>query len=130
MPPTPPPPVSDAELAVLKILWAQGPCTVRAVEKQLGRRRKWAYTTILTLLTRLREKGCVKQDREADAHVFRAGVSREQLLGRQLKDLADRVCDGTTGPLVHALVDARRLTPEDIAALRRKLDELEGRNKP
>ncbi len=130
MPPAPPPAVSDAELEVLKVLWAHGPATVRAVESRLGRRKKWAYTTILTLLTRLREKGCVKQDRAADAHVFRAAITRDQLLGRRLKELAETVCDGTAGPLVHALVDSRRLTPEDIAALRQKLDELEGRPNP
>jgi BlaI family transcriptional regulator, penicillinase repressor len=129
MPPAPSPPVSDAELEVLKILWTHGPATVREVEKQLGRRRKWAYTTILTLLTRLREKGCVKQDRAADAHVFRAAITRDQLLGRRLKELAESVCDGTAGPLVHALIDTRHLTPADIAALRQKLDELEGRPK-
>jgi BlaI family transcriptional regulator, penicillinase repressor len=130
MPPAPSPTVSDAELEVLKILWAHGPATVRDVESQLGRRKKWAYTTILTLLTRLREKGCVKQDRAADAHVFRAAITREQLLGRRLKELAETVCDGAASPLVHALVDTRRLTVEDIAALRKKLDELEGRPKP
>jgi BlaI family transcriptional regulator, penicillinase repressor len=128
MPPTSSPAVSDAELEVLKILWARGPSTVRDVETQLGRRKKWAYTTILTLLTRLREKGCVKQDRAADAHVFHAAITREQLLGRRLKELAETVCDGTAGPLVHALVRTRHLTPEDIAALRQKLDELEGRS--
>jgi BlaI family transcriptional regulator, penicillinase repressor len=130
MSPAPSPAVSDAELDVLKVLWAHGPATVRTVEKLLGRRRKWAYTTILTLLTRLRDKGCVKQDRAADAHVFRAAITRDQLLGRRLRELAETVCDGTAGPLVHALVDSRRLTPEDIAALRQKLDELEGRSQP
>ena len=126
MPPSPA--VSDSELEVLKILWALGPATVRDVEKHLGRRKKWAYTTILTLLTRLREKGCVKQDRAADAHVFRAAITRQQLLGRRLKELAETVCDGTAGPLVQALVDTRHLTPDDVAALRKKLDELEGRS--
>src|SRR5687767_8642619 len=104
------PPVSDAELDVLKVLWAVGSATVREVEARLRKqRRRWAYTTILTLLSRLREKGYVTSDRPAGgeggggtAHVFRAAVSRDRLLSDGLTDLADRICDGTASPLVHA----------------------------
>jgi BlaI family transcriptional regulator, penicillinase repressor len=123
----PAPQASDAEMDVLKVLWQHGPGTVREVEARLRRkRRRWAYNTILTLLTRLREKGYVASDKsDAAAHVFRATVSREQLLRNGLIDLADRVCDGTASPLVHALVEAGNLSPDDIALLRKRLDELE-----
>ena len=133
----PKPSISDAELAVLKILWKHGPQTVRQVESHLGRRKKWAYTTILTLLSRLRDKGYAAQDRgpaEAAgggaAHVFRAAVTHRQLLGLGLKDLADRMCDGTAGPLVHALVESQQLSTTDIAHLRRMLNELERKGQP
>jgi BlaI family penicillinase repressor len=120
------PPVSDAELDVLKVLWDHGPLTVREVEGHFRRRRKkWAYTTILTLLSRLREKGHVASDKSGAAHVFRSVVSRDQLLQHGLTDLADRVCDGTASPLVHALVQGRRFSPEEIAQLRKLLDEME-----
>jgi predicted transcriptional regulator len=123
------PPVSDAELDVLKVLWADGPSTVRDVETRLRkRRRRWAYTTILTLLSRLKEKGYVKQDRSGGAaHVFNAAITREQLLADGLSDLADRMCDGTSSPLVHALVQGKRLSSEEIADLRKMLDELEAK---
>ena len=127
MPPAPKPGVSDAELAVLKVLWKHGPQTVRQVESHLGRRKKWAYTTILTLLTRLRSKGYVTHDRGNVAHVFRPAVSRQTLLGQGLAELADRMCDGTASPLVHALVQSQRLTPKEIADLRRMLDQLEAK---
>jgi BlaI family penicillinase repressor len=123
------PPVSDAELDVLKVLWADGPSTVRDVETRLRkRRRRWAYTTILTLLSRLKEKGYVKQDRTGGAaHVFHAAITRNQLLADGLSDLADRICDGTSSPLVHALVQGKRLSSEEIADLRKLLDELEAK---
>jgi predicted transcriptional regulator len=57
--------------------------------------------------------------------VFRAAVSRDRLLRDGLSDLAERICDGTASPLVHALVQGRRLTPQDIADLRKLLDDLE-----
>jgi BlaI family penicillinase repressor len=127
----PTPNVSDAELDVLKILWEHGPATVRDVEARLKRRRRrWAYTTLLTLLTRLRDKGCVvseKSDKAGAAHVFRATVSRDQLLRNGLAGLADRICDGTAGPLVHALVQGQQFSAEEIASFRKLLDELEGK---
>jgi predicted transcriptional regulator len=126
-------PVSDAELEVLKVLWEHGPGTVRDVEGHLPPRRRkgrWAYNTVLTLLSRLREKGYVTSDKPESgggpALVFRATVTRGQMLRQNLSELADRVCDGTAGPLVHALVDgARNLSAQEISELRKLLDELE-----
>src|SRR5262245_1323947 len=118
-------PVSDAELEVLKELWASGPSTVRDVVAALRkRRRRLAYNTVLTLLSRLREKGYVATDRRDTAHLFRAVVTRDELLGSSLAALADRVCDGTASPLGHALGRGRRLTAADIEQLRKLLDEL------
>jgi predicted transcriptional regulator len=120
------PTVSDAELDVLKVLWDLGPGTVREIEARLRkRRRKWAYTTVQTLLSRLREKGHVQSDRTGAAHVFRPVATRGQLLSEGLSDLADRMCDGTASPLVHALVQGQKFTSAEIADLRRLLDELE-----
>ena len=121
----PKPAISDAELEVLKVLWASGPGTVRDVEAQLRRRRRLAYNTVLTLLTRLRDKGYVEADRTGTAHVFRSVVSRDELLRHGLSTLADRVCDGTASPLVLALVKGQRLSREDLAELRRLLDDLD-----
>jgi len=118
-------PVSDAELEVLKVLWAAGPVTVRDVAAALRRqRRRLAYNTVLTLLSRLREKGYVAADRRGTAHLFRAVATRDDLLGSSLAALADRVCDGTASPLVHALVRGRRFTADEIAHFRKLLDDL------
>jgi len=118
-------PVSDAELEVLKVLWASGPSTVRDVAAALRKqRRKLAYNTVLTLLSRLREKGYVATDRRDTAHLFSPVVTREDLLGSSLAALADRVCDGTASPLVLALVRGQRFSADEIAQLRKLLDDL------
>lgn len=122
-------PVSDAELEVLKVLWAGGPATVRDVAAALRRqKRRLAYNTVLTLLSRLRDKGYVAADRRGTAHVFRPVVSREDLLGSSLTALAERVCDGTASPLVLALVRDNRFSAQEIAELRRLLDDLTPRD--
>ncbi len=129
-----PPPVSEAELEALKALWDLGPSTVRAVHEELRRRRRpWAYTTVLTLLQRLEAKGHVRSDRAAPANVYAAAASRPQLLGRQLRDLVDRFCDGASSPVVAALAEAGRLTAQDVEELRRLIDRMNpppGRKRP
>jgi predicted transcriptional regulator len=125
------PSLSEAELEVLKVLWDIGSGTVRDVDAVLRRqKRRWAYTTVLTLLSRLQAKGYVESDKSAIAHVFRPAVSRDKLLKQRLSRLADDLCEGTATPLVHALVSNHRFSPREIEDLRRMLDELETKTDP
>lgn len=122
----PPRSVSDTELAVLKALWTTAPATVREVREALHEAgRSWAYTTVQTLLTRLAQKGYVASDRRGRAHVYRPAVTREDFLGEHLDDLARRVCEGQTVPLVLSLVKSSRLQPKDIRRFRELLATLE-----
>jgi predicted transcriptional regulator len=121
--------VSDAELQVLKVLWTAGPATVREVAAALRRqRRRLAYNTVLTLLSRLRDKGYVASDRREPAHLFSAVVTRDDLLGSSLTALADRVCDGLASPLVLALVRGRTFSTDEIRYFRKLLDDLSPRD--
>ncbi len=116
--------ISDTELEVLKVLWERPNGTVRDIQA-VFRRKRWAYTTVQTLLNRLEAKGFVESDRTGPAHVYRAAVSREQLLQQRLNDLSERLCEGTASPLLMALVEGVRFTPEEIDRLRQMLDDLE-----
>jgi predicted transcriptional regulator len=121
----PKPPASDAELEVLKVLWEAGPSTVRDVAATLRlRRRRLAYNTVLTLLSRLRDKGYVAADRRDTAHLFRPIVTRDELVGSSLAAIADRICDGTASPLMLALVRGQQFSAEEIAHFRKLLDDL------
>jgi predicted transcriptional regulator len=122
------PGLSEAEMEVLKALWGHGPGTVRQINGVLGGRgRRWAYTTVLTLLQRLQAKGYAASEATGVAHVFRATVSRDQLVERRLKDTADELCDGSAAPLLLALVQGNRFSPEELARFRRLLDEAGGK---
>jgi predicted transcriptional regulator len=118
------PPLSETELEVLKTLWQHGPGTVREVNEELPR---WAYTTVQTLLTRLERKGYVACDRSGFAHVFRTLVTRDKLVRRRLSDLVEEFSQEVTAPLVLALVERQRLSPQEIQRLRQVLDRLEAR---
>ena len=121
------PGLSESEREVLKGLWDHGPGTVREINALLARRgRRWAYTTVATLLQRLLAKQYVASDPTVVPHVYRAAVTRDELLERRLRDAADELCDGRAAPLVLALVQGGRFSAEELARLRRLLDEAAG----
>lgn len=123
------PPISETERAVLKVLWDLGQGTVREVQASLeAQDYVWAYTTVQTLLGRLLAKGYVGSDRSGSAHVYRAMVSRGELLQQQLSDLAETYCEGTTSPLMLALVEGAQFTSAEIAQFRELLDKLAADN--
>jgi predicted transcriptional regulator len=116
--------LSEAEIEVLKVLWDLGPSPVRDINRELAARgRRWAYTTVSTYLLRLTTKGCVASDSSTVPHVYRATVSRDELLGRRLREAADELCDGDAVPLVLALVQRHRFKPDELARFQRLLDE-------
>jgi predicted transcriptional regulator len=121
-------PISDSERELLKILWEQGPGTVRQISQHLPKkRRRWAYTTVMTLLARLEAKGYVTTDRTGSPHVFHAAVSQTDVVRRRLADLAADFCEGSPAPLMLALVETARFSAADIERFRRLIDELEAK---
>ena len=122
--------LGTAELEVLKVLWDEGPATVRQVLAHLHKQgRRVAYTTVLTFLTRLEQKGFVASDKSGLAHVFRAAVSRERISRSRLRKVVKELYDGAAGSLVLHLVKTERLSPEELSALQRLLDELDSKTK-
>jgi predicted transcriptional regulator len=118
--------ISESEREVMKVLWDCESATVREIRERLAAaRRRWAHTTINTLLTRLEQKHCVTCDRSGFAHVFAAAVSRDELMQRRLTSLADDFCDGTRVPLMLALVDGQNFSDDEIEQFRDLIDQLE-----
>ena len=122
--------MSDAEREVLKALWDRGPSTVREVVEyfaNLG--QEWARSTAITLLQRLERKGYVASDKSAHVFVFRASVTREEVMQSRMQDLASELCDGEALPLVLAFAQQHRFTPDEIARFQRLIDEASRKSK-
>jgi predicted transcriptional regulator len=124
--------VTDAELAVLEVLWAGGAATIRELVDRLypgGGVSK--YATVQKLLERLEKDGAVSRQREPGAHTFRAVIGRDELIGRRLRLVAEKLCGGSVTPLLTHLVRTQRLSARDRAELRALIDELDekGRKK-
>ena len=105
---TPAPRPTDAELAILRILWDRGPSTVRQVHEILGRERQAAYTTALKLLQIMTEKGLVERDERDRTHIYRARLSEETTQRQLVRDLVDRAFAGSSSKLVLQALASKR----------------------
>ncbi|MBC7772953.1 MAG: BlaI/MecI/CopY family transcriptional regulator [Pyrinomonadaceae bacterium] len=118
--------LGEAELSVLRALWDGGPQTVREVMLWLHQRgRKVAYTTVLTFLTRLEQKGFAASDKREQAYVYRAKVSRENVTRSRVRSLLEQLYDGAAAPMVLQLMESERFSTTEIEQLRKMIDELD-----
>ena len=119
---TPAPRPTDAELAILRILWDRGPSTVRQVHEILGRDRQAAYTTALKLLQIMTEKGLVERDERDRTHIYRARLSEETTQRQLVRDLVDRAFAGSSSKLVLQALASKRASAEELQDIRKAID--------
>jgi predicted transcriptional regulator len=124
MPATPRP--TPAELEILNVLWRNGPSTVREVHANLGASKSTGYTTVLKLLQIMAEKGLVDRDESQRAHVYTTRLAESQTQGQLVRDLLERAFGGSAMKLVMQALATQKASPEEIARIRRLLDEIEG----
>ena len=122
---------TPAELEVLKILWDRGPLTVREVwEVMQSMKLRRAYTSVLSLLNVMAEKGLLKRRAEGRAFRFEPHVSREKTVGKMLSDLWQRAYSGSTSALVAHLLDQTRPSDAELHAIRETLHRFETSQEP
>lgn len=119
---------TDAELAILRVLWQHGSCTVREVQERLDRDDPIGYTTVLKLLQIMLEKGLVTRDESQRAHVYAAAVSEPATQRRLLDDLMERAFGGSARRLVMQALDDERVSAGELDEIRALLDQLETQN--
>ena len=124
--PRPVPRPTDAELAILNVLWERGPSTVRDVHDELSRTQATGYTTILKLLQIMTEKGLVVRDESQRAHIYESRYSEQRTQRQLLGDLLDRAFGGSPAKLVMQALSGRKTSAEELSAIREILDRLEG----
>lgn len=117
---------TPAELEILRVLWESGPSTVRDVLEKVEEHRPTGYTTVLKLLQIMTDKGLVQRDESARAHIYAAGAPQDQTQGQLVRDLLDRAFGGSATKLVMHALSARKASREDLAHIRKMLDEYEG----
>ena len=115
---------TDAELAILRVLWTRGASTVREVAESMG--REGAYTTVLKLMQIMTDKGLVKRDDSTRTHVYKATSSEDQTQKQLVTDLLNKVFEGSAAKLVLQALDAGKASPEELAEIRKLIDARRG----
>lgn len=117
---------TDAELAILRVLWSRGPSTVRAVHEELSGAQQTGYTTTLKLLQIMTQKGLVARDESRRSHVYEPCRAEDETQRQIVGDLLERAFGGSAQKLVVQALSAKPASPEELSEIRRLLDELEG----
>jgi BlaI family penicillinase repressor len=120
-----PPKPTEAELAILCVLWQRGPSTVRQIHEVLNAVRKTGYTTVLKFMQIMTEKGLVSRDEVPYAHVYEARLPKEQAQRTMVADLLDRAFEGSMSGLVLRALSTRKASPEELSEIRKILKDYE-----
>jgi len=117
---------TDSELNILKILWEQGPLTVREVHEKLDNTRQTGYTTTLKLMQIMTEKELVKRNESQRAHIYEAHIQQKDTQQNLVRNLLDQVFSGSTTSLVMQALSTKKASAEEIEQIRKMLDDYEG----
>ena len=122
---SPSPKPTDAELAILRIIWERGPSTVREVHSVMEETRKAGYTTVLKFLQIMTDKKLVTRNESQRAHVYEAAYTQEQTQKQLVGDLLERAFGGSAMNLVVQALNAKRASQEELAEIRKIIEERE-----
>ena len=120
---------TDAELAILSVLWQRGQSTVREVMEELSANKPTGYTTVLKLMQIMAEKGLVKRDERGRTHIYRPAAPAERTQKHLVREIVNRAFQGSSQKLVMQALSDRRISKQELDEIRRLLDEL-GEGKP
>ena len=119
---------TEAELAILSVIWGRGTATVREVFEELGEQQDIGYTTVLKLMQIMTDKGLLERDSSVRPQVFRPSRPQKQMQKMLVRDLLDRAFSGSPGNLVLQALAMRQSSPEELKEIRALLDRLEGKD--
>jgi BlaI family transcriptional regulator, penicillinase repressor len=118
---------TNAEIAILRVLWSRGPSTVREVVQEMG--CEAAYTTVLKLMQNMTDKRLVRRDETSRTHVYAAADPEEQMQRRLVGDMVEKVFNGSAAKLIMQALAAAKTSPQELAEIRKLLDKHRGGRK-
>ncbi|MCG6119043.1 MAG: BlaI/MecI/CopY family transcriptional regulator [Blastomonas sp.] len=116
--------ISDAEHAVMEVLWQRSPMTAADVADALADARDWTLQTVKTLLSRLANKGAVSYEQDGRRYLYSPILAREDYVGDESRRLVDRLFGGRAAPLIAHLAEQQKFTAEDLEEIERLIGEL------
>lgn len=116
--------ISEAEHAVMEVLWHQAPKSATDVADALADEREWSLQTVKTLLSRLANKGAISHERNGRSFLYQPVLAREDYITGESRRLVDRLFGGRAAPLIAHLAERDQFSDDDVAAIERLLKEL------
>lgn len=117
---------TDLELAILKVLWQRGPSTVRQVRDELAEERDLAYTSVMTIMTIMADKGYVRRRKAKGSYVYRPVLEQQSAARAMLSDVVNRVFDGSAAAAAVHLLESAEIDPAELHELQRLLANKRG----
>ncbi len=115
------PTLTEQELEIMKVIWDRGDSTVRDVYEALLEHRRIAYTTVMTMMNILEQKGHLKRTQAERAYLYKPSKPRQQVIGAMVREFVDRVFNGSAEPLLLHLVEDEKLSERDLEEIRRMI---------
>lgn len=119
--------LTDHELEIMKVVWERGSATVREVYEEILKHRKIAYTTVLTMMGILEQKGRLKKEASDRAYVYRPAEPQSQVVGSMVTDFIKRMFNGSAQPLLVHLAENREIRQEHLDEISKLLKAKRGR---
>jgi BlaI family transcriptional regulator, penicillinase repressor len=116
-------PLTPQELEIMKVVWRVGPATVRGVYEDLLKRRRIAYTSVMTMMNVLERKGHLRKLAQDRAFVYEPTAPQKRVLSSMVGEFVDRVFNGSASPLLQHLIEDERLTDQDLREIQRLLKQ-------
>ncbi len=118
----PSPHPTELELEILKVLWRDGPGSVRDVRDTLVSFRDLAYTSVMTIMNIMRDKGYLTRAKKGGYYVYRPSITKESTVRGMLGDMVNRVFDGSAASLMVNLLETAEIDPEELKELRNRIN--------
>ena len=119
------PKLTDAELEIMHVVWELDNATVREVHERINQRRALAYTTVMTMMNILEEKGHLTRNKQGRAYRYEPVRPKSQVISGMVDDFVGKVFEGSARPLVLGLVEERKLSEKDLEEIARLIKEVE-----
>ncbi len=122
-----PPEITEAEWAIMKVVWKHQPCAAGTVQEALAENLGWAYSTVKTTMDRMVGKGLLQIQKIRNLQLFSAQIDRKQAATWEFRRMLSRAFDGAMGPMMQHLVENEHLSSDEFDQLRRMVDEADSK---
>ena len=119
--------LTEAEWAIIKVVWEKQPCTAGTVQETLADSKDWAYSTVKTTMDRMAEKGFLAVEKIRNLQLFRSSISEVDARRAEFRKMLKRAFDGALTPMMQFLIDHEGLSADEASQLRKLVDKTEGK---